>query len=404
MSLLERTRQIVPTPSTDRPPRLLLAAAGYGAVGAVALALLLVLPVMAAWFADAHSTTSWSDALSIAADGWTLAHRAPLGVPDDGASVVAPPLLLTAAAVLLARLAATSVLVQLTRRTSGLWLRVALAYVAGYALTGVVLALVGWTGPARPNPLLVVPGAVVVAVLGVLWALWRDDRRGDGIASARPARWVRERPAVLVRAFRPALVGTGVLLALGLALVLLAVVTSWSRVTQINGELDAGIIGGTILTGGQLFAAPNFAAYAATWLSGASLHLGAVTVGHASVTPGILPLVPVLGALPEAGAAPWWAPLAPLAPVAVGAFVGWYTLRGLAALASWRSKVQTAVVAATLAGVGVVAVAYAGSMGVAGSRLDYVGPSVLALPLLIGELVVGALVSTTTLHLWRTRR
>ncbi|WP_157063348.1 DUF6350 family protein [Luteipulveratus mongoliensis] len=405
MSLIERTRQIVPSaPDVERPAQLLGVGAGYGAVGALALALILIVPSMVAWLADAQSTVGAFDALSFAADGWVLAHRGSLGVPTDGVSVVAPPLLLTAAAVLLARLAATAALASLTDKTKGLWRHVALAFVGGYAATGVLLALVGWIGPARPNPFMVVPGAMVVGAIGMGWALWRDHRGGDKYASELIDAWGRRLPAVLVRALRPALVGAGVQLAIGLLLVLVAIATSWGRVSQIDSELGAGVIGTTVLTLGQLLALPNLAAYGMTWLGGASIHIGSVSLGHAAVTPGILPMVPVLGAVPEAGAGPWWAPFVPVVPVLVGGFIGWYTLRGLTVLASLRSKVQTSACAAALGGLIVLVLAYAGSMGVSGGDLGYVGPSLMAVPLLLVELAVGAVVTATVLHYWRTLR
>ena len=405
MSLLERTRQFVPTPSSsDRPLNALLVAAGYGAVGALSLVLLLVVPVTIAWLADSQSTVSWSDALTFAPDTWVLAHRGTLGVPAGDLSVTAPPLLLTGLAVLLARVAAASTLTQLTSRTRGLWPKVALSYAGGYALTGVVLALVGRIGPGKPGFIMVVPGAFVVAAIGMAWALWRDHTRGEGIASEQLTEWGNRLPAVLVRALRPALVGVWALLAVGLLLVLVAVALSWGRVSEINGELQPGIVGGTLLTGAQLTAAPNFAAYVMAWLSGASIHLGSVSVGHAAITPGILPMVPVLGAVPEAGAGPWWAPFVPILPVVIGGFVGWRTLRGLTVLASLKAKVQTAAIAGVLSGVGLLLLAYVGSMGVGGTALDHVGPSLMAVPLLIAELVIGAVLTATVLHYWRTHR
>lgn len=407
MSLLERTRQIVPTvksgPTT--PKQVLAVAAGYGAVGALALTLVLIVPVLLAWLADPQSTASWLEAMSFAPDAWVLAHRGSLGVSDLGISVVAPPLLLTALAVLSARMACRASLAHLpSARTATGVVRALACFVAGYTLTGAVLALSAWVGPARPNPLIVLPGAALVATLGAGWALWRDHAKGTGVASPLFEALEERTPLLLIRAWRPAVVGAGVLAGIGLLLVLLAIVTSYSRVSSISSELGPGSMGLIVLTLGQLLAAPNLAFFAATWLSGASLSVGPVVVGHATVTPGVLPMVPVLGALPEAGAGPWWAPFVPFIPALVGCVVGHRALANLTSLASLRAKVQTAALAATLAGLLVFALALVGSMGVSGGSLDYIGPSLLALPLLLAELVLGAVLTAAALHYWRNHR
>ena len=78
----------------------------------------------------------------------------------------------------------------------------------------------------------------------------------------------------------------------------------------------------------------------------------------------LLPMVPGFGALPEPGAFPGYLPLLVLVPVAVGALVGWRSLRSVARLSTTRTKL-------TVAGSAVVVAA--GSLGlldvVAGSSL-----------------------------------
>lgn len=412
MTLLERTRQIVPGPSLDPQHRWqrLLVAAGFGAVAAFALALILVVPSVAGWVTDAQSTATWSDALSFAPALWVLVHRGSVTAPGDAVAVTAPLLALTAGAVLLARSAARAALVKVDsderdERGGDAWWHLPAAYVGGYALSGVLLALLAWVGPTRPNPLYVLPGSVVVAALGMGWALLRSREDPEAAAALEVIDGLTERvPLVVRRALRPALVGAGVLLVLGALLALVAVALSWSRVSQIGGELGVGATAGVLLTLGQLLALPNVAAWSAAWLSGASVTVGPVSVGHAAISPGLLPMVPAFGAIPEAGAGPAWAPFVPLVPVAVGAVVGLLTLRRLTSLASLQVKVRTAAVAGALAGGIVLAVGYLGSMGLSQGAMSYVGPHPLALVLLPLELVVGAAAAATALHFWRTRR
>ncbi|WP_392424075.1 DUF6350 family protein [Barrientosiimonas humi] len=416
MTLLERTRQIVPGPSLDPQHRWqrLLVAAGFGAVAAFALALILVVPSVAGWVTDAQSTATWSDALSFAPALWVLVHRGSVTAPGDAVAVTAPLLALTAGAVLLARSAARAALVRVDESApsrSGdvddrdAWWHLPAAFVGGYALSGVLLALLAWVGPTRPNPLYVIPGSVVVAALGMGWALLRSREDPEAAAALEVIDGLTERvPLVVRRALRPALVGAGTLLVLGALLALTAVALSWSRVSQIGGELGVGGTAGVLLTLGQLLALPNVAAWSAAWLSGASVTVGPVSVGHAAISPGLLPMVPAFGAIPEAGAGPAWAPFVPLVPVAVGVLVGLLTLRRLTSLASLQVKVRTAAVAGALAGGIVLAVGYLGSMGLSEGAMSYVGPHPLALVLLPLELAVGAVASATALHYWRTRR
>ncbi|BDZ59097.1 cell division protein PerM [Barrientosiimonas endolithica] len=437
MTLLERTRQIVPGPSLDPQHRWhrLLVAAGFGAVAAFALALILVVPSVAGWVTDAQSTATWSDALSFAPALWVLVHRGSVTAPGDAVAVTAPLLALTAGAVLLARSAARAALVKVDTdvrpapsattsstastastasddadseddaRGGDAWWHLPAAFVGGYALSGVLLALLAWVGPTRPNPLYVLPGSIVVAALGMGWALLRSREDPEADAALEVIDGLTERvPVVVRRALQPALVGAGVLLVLGALLALVAVALSWSRVSQIGGELGVGATAGVLLTLGQLLALPNVAAWSAAWLSGASVTVGPVSVGHAAISPGLLPMVPVFGAIPEAGAGPAWAPFVPLVPVAVGAVVGLLTLRRLTSLASLQVKVRTAAVAGALAGGIVLAVGYLGSMGLSEGAMSYVGPHLLAIPLLLLELVVGAVAAATALHYWRTHR
>lgn len=414
MSLLERTRQIVPATALDasQPWRRLLVSAGFGAVGALALALVLVVPAMAAWVTDAQSPDSWFDALSIAPVLWVLAHRGSAGIPGDDVAVTFPVLGLTLLAVLLARSAGRAALVQSedagTRRdpeSEAAWWHLPAAYIGGYAGTGFLLALLAWLGPARPNPLYVLPGALAVGAVGLYLALLRSNRDGTDPRSGEILdRISAPIPVVLLRALRPALRGALALLAMGALLVLASVAMSWSRISEISGELNAGMTGGIVLALAQLLALPNLAAWGSVWMSGAAVQVGPIAVGHAAVSPGVLPMVPVLGALPEAGAGPAWAPFTPIIPVAIGAVVGWYALAELTSLASLKIKVQTASLAGALAAALVLLVGFVGSMGVSGGTMSFVGPSLVAVPLLVLEMAVGAVASAAALHYWRTLR
>ncbi|YAL82655.1 DUF6350 family protein [Dermacoccaceae bacterium W4C1] len=409
MSLLDRARPTSTTSGSGASWQRAAAGFGYGVLAAFGLALILLVPVVAAWVTDSQGSSTWTDALATVPVLWVLIHRGTVSVPDSGAAATLPLLAVTVGAVLLARYTARQALYRIDERSGSdadePWWRVPAGFVLGYTLSGAVLALLGWAGQARPNPIFVLPGAALVAAAGMLWALLSARRSGDAPeADAVLAELTERIPVVLRRAWASALWGAAALAGLGVIVVVLAVVTSWNRISQINGELDAGVVGTTVLVVAQLAALPNIMAWAAGWLSGAAVSVGPVSVGHAAITPGVLPMVPALGALPEAGAGPAWAPFTPILVLAVGGFVGWHATRAMTTLSTLTAKVQGATLAAALSGVIVLAVGFVGALGVSGGSMSYVGPHLLTVPLLLLELAVGAAVAAVALHYRRLMR
>ncbi len=405
MSLIDRVRTSLPSSlaSSEGPRdwRQLSIAAGYGAVGAVTLGLLLIAPVMVAWAADPQSTTSWTDALSFSGDGWALAHRGHVSVAMGAAhSVTFAPLVLTAVAVVFARMAAKAMLTHLSDR-SGAWWEGPASYIVGYVVAGLLITGLSLTGPAHPNLLTVFPGALVVGFAGCLWALLRSDEPVAAHAKA----FVDQRISLSTRrALRPATEGVLGYLGVGLLLVLLLLVTHASQIGDLNGQLRPGLLGGLVLWAGQLAALPNLLIWSAGWTSGASMHIGAVSIGSTSVHGGLLPMIPVLGAVPGAGALPAGTSLAPLVPVLLGAFVGYRSLGKLTTYASLKTKAITAAQAAGMTAGIVLLLSWLSTGGVSGGSLDYIGPSLLIVPLLLVELLLGALLATLFLHWKRALR
>lgn len=401
MSLLDRTRNLATLPKAEgRDWRQLAIAAGYGVVGAICLWLVLLVPVLVAWVADPRTSTSWTDTLSFSGDAWALAHRGHVGVTSAGAhSVVFAPLLLTVLAVLLARYAATAMLAYLPDRRGGWWEGPA-SYVVGYLFGGVVISLLADFGPATPSVLSVVPGAVIVALVGVCWAMWRSEQ-----PIAETAKDFAEQRISLTtrRAVRPALEGVLGFLALGLVVVVALLAVHFGDVRDLNGQLRPGMAGGVVLWIGQFSALPNVVLWAGSWLSGASVDLGVVSVGTSHVHGGVLPMVPMLGAVPGAGNLPVWTAIVPILPVALGAVIGWRSLAQLTTLASLKTKATTAMTAAGLAAVLVLVLTWLSTAGVSGGSLSYVGPSLMVVPLLVVELLLGAVLAAVVLHWRRTR-
>ena len=66
----------------------------------------------------------------------------------------------------------------------------------------------------------------------------------------------------------------------------------------------------------------------------------AITWSHSN--PGLLPLIPGLGAVPAPGPLPAGLWLSVLVPVAAGALVGWRPCAGTGSARPWRVKAKTA--------------------------------------------------------------
>jgi len=150
---------------------------------------------------------------------------------------------------------------------------------------------------------------------------------------------------------------------------------------------------------------PNVALWAGSWLAGPGFGLGegtAITWSHSN--PGLLPLIPGLGAVPAPGPLPAGLWLSVLVPVAAGGLVGWRALRVVARLSSWRAKAETATSACLVAAlVLTLATALAGgSLGAA--RLTGLGaPALVFGATVLGELLLGATVVVGLSHLRANR-
>ncbi|MGL4745933.1 MAG: cell division protein PerM, partial [Dermatophilaceae bacterium] len=195
---------------------------------------------------------------------------------------------------------------------------------------------------------------------------------------------------------RPGLAGAGLLLGLGLVLVLAAVLLGRDRVWAVHTALDAGTAGSVGLVLAQVCALPNLGLWSVSFLAGPGFQVvDGATVSWAGAESGLLPMVPVLAALPQPGPLPWIVtPLSLLAVSGAGAWVARQTLGTLARLSRMRSKL-TAVVASCATTAITVGLLDLGGGGAAGRfRLAEIGPDagmltgVLFVELLAGGVVV----------------
>ena len=406
MSVLERGRNVtVLRPAGRINLRLAGLALFYGAIGAVALALVVLVPTLTAWTADSRSSVSWLQAMSFAGDGWVLAHHGRLLATAGGAThtITFSPLFFTALAVWFTRTAAKAVLREVTEagRDAGRGWHSALFFVGGYLIAGVLLTLLGSTGPASPQLLSVLPGALIVATVGFGWAVRAEPESAAFEVCA--GLWERL-PVAVRRAVRPAAQSAVALVAVAAVLLVVLVALSWSRIGEVNGLLGAGMIGTTVLGLAQLASLPNFALLVTGWASGASVHLGTATVSAGAVQNGLVPSVPVLGAIPDPGAFPVWVRLAPLLIVLAGGLAGFRAAGSLSALSSLTTKLATAAAAAGLLTLAVSLLIWIAGAHVSDAPLAHAQLSWTVVPLLAVEFFGGAMAAAAAMHFLKVRR
>lgn len=425
MTVLERPETSpAPGPDPRRGPGLtvrrigdLVGAAVAGAVCVVLGVVILAVPTLLAWITDGRSTASLWQSAGVSIDLWALAHRARVVTP--AAEVVFAPLLLTALPLLLCWYAARQVILsrpQLAHRVPhiGGWRSAwhalggadATVFVLAYLATALAVAHTASFGLAPVRLPSLVPGALLIPLAAVALVWWRDHRREEHPAVDAGMGWVRERTPVLIRRAVPPAVEVLVgLAAVCFLLVLGLLLLRGERILTLYGSLDAGIVGTVVLTLAQLAALPNLMVWALGWLSGAGLTVGTVHAGWSHSTAGDLPLIPVLGALPEPGSLPpgMWAMV--LVPVVAGAWIGYRAAEVTSRLSSWWTKAQVALAASAAVGLAALLLGWLATGGLTPGRLGRIGvePALLA-GLLTLEVAAGALVVVSLLHLVRARR
>jgi hypothetical protein len=386
-----------------------------GVSAALVSMLTIALPALLAWVASSESTVDWTRALSVGSCVWLLANGAHLSAGPATVSLM--PLLLTAFVLVVATIAARRIVVQLGdgrprrfKRWGGLRRDVAdaaIAFVSSFAAVGLVTALATVGQPLRASVWGSVMGTAVVGAVSMLAAVALEFRGDIGSVAPDLTSALEARLSIHVRrAIRPGVWGALAIFGAGLALSLVEVVMHLDRIGRLYDTLGADPVGIGVLSVGQVMFLPNVALWAASWMAGPGFGFGAgsaITWSHSN--PGLLPLIPGLGALPDPGPLPAHLWLTVLVPVAAGALVGWRALREVARLSAWQVKARVAGAACMVSGV-VLTLASAlagGSLGAV--RLAWVGaPSLVFGAAVLGQLLLGAAVVVGISHLRTTRR
>lgn len=149
------------------------------------------------------------------------------------------------------------------------------------------------------------PGRWAAVVLVLLVAAWAGaaSRGGRPVGSTWPA---------ALRGLPRAVAGAQVvLLVAGAGVLVLGLVTGWDRVVGLSAALQAGPFGTALLVLVQAALLPNALVWSGSYALGAGFSLGAGSVvAPAATSLGVLPGLPLLGALPAAGPGStsqlWW--------------------------------------------------------------------------------------------------
>ena len=425
MTVIDRLRAALPGPADPHDPADRGDGAGHvapdapagrawrrGAVAGLATgvaSLLLVLaPTVIAWLIEPLATgTAW-DAVGTGAALWLLTSGAHLMAGQVTLSLV--PLLGLGLLVVVARLGAREAMVDVStdgEHWCGLLPRSLAAALAAWWSTYavVVAAAVALTtlGPFRIVLLSLLVPAVLVPVAGMglaLRAVVLDDPEVVG-----PRLGLAPVPDAVRRGVRAGLWGAAALLGVGLVVVLALVALAWGEVSTISEQVGAAAFGGVVLLTAQVLALPNLALWAVSFVAGPGFQVvDGSSVTWSGAESGLLPMVPVLAALPQPGAFPWFAAVSSLGVVVVGGLVARRALAEVARLSRLRTKLAVAASACltTALALGALDVLAGGSVGQ--FRLSAVGvPAGWFVIALLAELLLGAVVVVVR-DAWRLRR
>ncbi|HET8926252.1 MAG TPA: DUF6350 family protein [Microbacterium sp.] len=274
---------------------------------------------------------------------------------------------------------------------AGAWITGVLAGTVVFAALAALVALTARSAVVHPRlwQAVLLPALVygMSGLVGALIAAWR--RGGLSPLRERVAAWRGEWPAVPGLIVRGTAVALSALIGLGALALAVALIGRAPQVIALYESAQVDALGATLVTLGQLVYLPTLVVWGLAWVAGPGFALGAGTaVSPAGTQVGVIPGIPVLGAMPES-ISPWLL-LVLLLPVAAGALAGWVMrsrLRGDAVLPRVVLTVSVAVLAA--AGAALLAAVASGSLGP--GRLAHIGPEPGPVALAVGlEVLVGA--------------
>ena len=386
---------------------LLLAALDAFVAAAIGIALALA-PLAVVWFV-AFGTGNASGLWPAASVVWQLGHVVPLQItlPLDYLVQTGMDPSVAQFTLSLAPLGFAALTLLFAARSgaraarAGAWATGVLSGVVVFGGIAVIVALTGRAELASAQlwQAVLYPAAfyAVGAGMGAVRTAWSDG--DDGLIDALRARldqapraWP-EVPGLVARGVAVAVVG---LLGAGAVAFAAAVILRAPQIVALYQAGNVDALGAILVSLGQLLALPTLVVWALSFVAGPGFAIGVGTqVAPAGTQLGVLPGIPVLGAVPESTSS--WLLVLVLVPVAVGALAGWVvrsrlTPRGAAGDAESAGvlvALTLAIAAVSAVLVALLCVLASGSIGP--GRLAEVGPDAGAVALAVGiEIGVGA--------------
>ncbi|WP_436891284.1 cell division protein PerM [Nocardiopsis dassonvillei] len=388
---------------TADAPRPVYSTGGVAAATAAGIGLAVIVTLtMVGWVAAPHDTFGEEivDLLQAAVLAWLVGHQVSFAVPGGSISLLPLGLVLLPGLLLYrsGRWVARNCEIARLRHVH----RAAIAIAGPYAAIAGTLALLARTDelvPSMPRALLM--GFLIAFLAGGLGVL-RQLMRDKGVAAGDLLGLMPARSRSLLVGM---LASTGALLLGGLLLFLVALAVSLPEAAETTRLLGPGWVGGLLLLLLQLAYLPNAVVFAVCYALGPGFAVGEMTVvAPTGVSVGPLPLLPMLAALPENGAAPVVSLAALAVPFAAGALGGVLTQRSAPDVVSEAAPLWGFVCGVTTgllcAALGELA---GGSLG--GDRLSDVGPSAWQVGLVAAlEVGVAAAIAAWVANWWYTRR
>ncbi|WP_090583423.1 DUF6350 family protein [Arthrobacter sp. ov407] len=389
------------------------------AQAAIISALVVVAPIVTVWATAGFQHGGFDVLAGLAGQAWLLIHGVPLLLDTTGAGSAAPPesgtlslipLGLALIPFLLAwragrRLARASYTDQLWQALLGSWLvyagfGIATGFVCRTADVGISLWAAAFI-PLIPFGLGMVVGARREAgswsrLIGVDAVAWLSR-------TSQHSRWAGSYLGSAIKAGSVALMAS---LAMSAALLAVDLFIHWNLVVAVYEGLDAGAMGGGVLTIVQLGFLPNLVVFALAWICGSGFALGVGSLaGPLGTAVGPLPSIPVFAALPSGSLDFGFVAL--VVPALAGALAGWWFLRegenhfdewlSIKIRARWfTAAASTLVLGAVIGSVaGLLAAGLAwlarGSAGI--GRLTEIGPDPLRMALFVAaEVGIGVVI------------
>ncbi|GGA63303.1 hypothetical protein GCM10011490_12380 [Pseudoclavibacter endophyticus] len=231
-------------------------------------------------------------------------------------------------------------------------------------------------------------GVIYLAALAVGARVW--ERVPDEVVELRTAGWGRGGIGAMVRGVGIMLAG---LVAGGALLVTVGMLLGFGRILAAFEALHLDVVGAVAFGLGQLAILPNAILWAVSWMLGPGFAIGdGSSIAPIATNVGPLPLVPLLGAVPE-GIPPFAIVLVVL-PVAIGVLAG-LAMRLAPGADDWNvgwRRLATPIVAAVVASLAIALLGLFSGGAVGPGRLATTGPEVgWMLLAAIATLAVGAL-------------